>query len=240
MSEGYRAVLAHVHDVGFGRFARESGGGILELLRECGVTEGRVVDLGCGSGIWAAQLLSAGYEVVGIDQSAPMLRIARRRAPAARFRRGSFVDAELPPCSAVTALGEVFNYLFDERNRGAALARVFRRVHAALRPGGIFLFDVAQPGRGRSFPAPRYFEGDGWAMGVRVEEKRGVLTRHISTFRSSGKSWTRDDEVHRLRLYEKADLQRDLRAAGFRVRALKRYGTFEFPPGYLALLGRRY
>lgn len=48
-------------------------------------TEGIVVDLGCGSGIWTTALADSGYEVVGVDISPAMIEIACQRVPEARF-----------------------------------------------------------------------------------------------------------------------------------------------------------
>ena len=53
-------------------------------------------------------------------------------------------EAELPRCSAVVATGEILNYQFEgARSSRAALRRLFKRVHAALAPGGAFIFDIA-------------------------------------------------------------------------------------------------
>src|SRR5215218_7480954 len=99
----YGPDLAHVHDVAFGDWARDAAPFVLARLREAGIEDGLVVDLGCGSGIWAAGVL-------GVDGSAEMLALARSRAPGARLRRGSLHEVELPPCVAVTAVGECVNY----------------------------------------------------------------------------------------------------------------------------------
>lgn len=46
----------------------------------------RVLDLGCGSGLpTAKQLLDAGIDVVGIDESAVMLELAREQAPGGTY-----------------------------------------------------------------------------------------------------------------------------------------------------------
>jgi len=63
--------------VGFGLYAREAAPGIVGILREAGVDEGTVVDLGCGSGILLQALGGAGYATVGIDPSPAMLKLAR-------------------------------------------------------------------------------------------------------------------------------------------------------------------
>src|ERR687896_413411 len=147
MVEWYREDLAYIHDVGFGDYALESAPGILEILARSEIREGLVVDLGCGSGLWARELTKACYRVLCIDISESMIDIARRRAPEAEFRVGSLFEADIPPCEAVTAIGEVLNYLFDPDNGRGRLVSLFRRIYYALAPDGVFVFDVAEPGQ---------------------------------------------------------------------------------------------
>jgi ubiquinone/menaquinone biosynthesis C-methylase UbiE len=63
----------------------------LERLQEflAELPPGRIVDIACGTG-WLTRFLRGA--VVGVDQSAAMLRIARERVPEARF-----VRATVPP-----------------------------------------------------------------------------------------------------------------------------------------------
>lgn len=234
----YGEDLAYIHHVGFADFAERSAPSVLALLRRAGVHDGQVVELGCGSGITARRLTRAGYTVLGIDQSAAMLRLARRTAPAARFRRASFLAAPLPPCDAVLALGEVLNYAFDAAVGLPALRRLFRQVHAALRPGGVLIFDVAGPGRNAD--APRAFrEGPDWAVGVQRQVRGRTLTRQITSFRRLGARYRRSEEVHHLRLYRPPDVAAALRQAGFRVRVLRGYGRMRLAPGLAAFLATK-
>src|SRR5258708_4804946 len=171
MTDGYKDDLAYIHDVGFGHLATNAAPVILTRLRERGQHQGLVLDLGCGSGILASALASAGYDVLGIDLSASLLALARQRAPTAQFRLGSLWTADLPPCIAVTAIGECFNYLFDRDDTPGGLERVFRRIHTALAPEGFLLFDVAGPCR---VPPPgvlrSHTEGPDWAVLLTAEE----------------------------------------------------------------------
>lgn len=238
----YDEDLAHVHDVGFSSFASRAAPGLIRLLHRGGVARGRVVDLGCGSGIWAERLAAEGYDVLGLDVSPDMVRLARRRAPGARFRTGSWLSAPLPACDAVTAFGEVVNYRFDPRGGRRALGRLFRRVHDALRPGGLFLFDAAGPARERpSVPRIGHWEGPGWALFLRVTQDASCrgLTRRIVTFRRRGAHWRRREELHRLLLYTPSEIAAGLRAAGFRVRILRRWGRLGLPRGVAAFVARK-
>jgi len=236
----YGADLAHVHDEGFTGFARDSAPGLLRILREGGVRGGLVADLGCGTGVWAQALVAAGYRAFGTDLSPAMVRLARARVPQGRFQVGSFVDVPFPACDAITALGEVFSYRFDARHDTRALPRLFRRLHAALRPGGLLVFDLAEPGRGAG-PPPSHRIGADWAVTVDFEEdaRRRELTRYITTFRKHGEIWRRSDEVHKLRLHRAADVAAVLRRCGFRARVLRGYGAYRFPPHYAAVRARR-
>jgi SAM-dependent methyltransferase len=241
----YRDDLAYIHDAGFGHVAQNAAVELVRRLsqlpkdRRSGV---QVVDSGCGSGILAQAVSAAGYSVLGFDLSDSMLALAAKRSPQAEFRHESFISADLPQCVAITAIGEVFNYLFDRRNRGEQLSGVIGRAYEALCPGGLFLFDVAEPGRVRgSGPQRGYAEGPGWACLYTAEEdhRRQRLTRTITTFRRFGESYCREHEVHRLRLYHRSDVLKQLRSAGFQARTLRGYARFRFPEGWVGFLARK-
>ena len=226
-ADAYGTDLAYVHDQGFGKFARESAPGLLRLFEEAGIRDGRVVDLGCGSGIWAGELVKAGYEVTGVDISPAMLELARRQVPQAEFHCGSFLQFRLPQCRAITALGEVFNYLFDENNSLAALRTACTNAFDALLPGGLLVFDVAEPGRRRGFKQA-FAEGPDWTCLVkyRHDEAQGRLERRIVTFRKIGDLYRRSEELHRQQLFDAASIEHLLEQTGFRVQIVRSYGAF--------------
>jgi SAM-dependent methyltransferase len=243
MAMAYAEDLAYIHDVGFGGFATQAAPGLLDILHRSGLTQGLVVDLGCGSGIWARELHRAGYDVLGIDISAAMIDLARKRVPEARFRQESFLKARLPPCVAVTSIGECLSYLFDQHNSTKELGRLFGRIFDALRRGGVLVFDILEPGqiRGREPRRSHYREGQDWAVLVQVEEdpEQHLLTRRITSFRKVGAFYRRSAEVHRVRLYRSAELAEELGRIGFRVRRMRGYEAFRFRRGHLALVARK-
>lgn len=241
MSAGYGDDLAYIHDAGFGHMATSAADELIRRLAKLRIKSGLVVDLGCGSGLLAEKLVAAGFDVVGFDSSQAMIGLSRKRVPAGTFRCESFVDAELPPCVAVTSIGEVFNYLFDSGNTPRSLSDLFRRIHAALVPGGLFLFDVATRGRIPGGTRKGWAEGEDWACLFSAEEDRArkTLTRRITSFRRVGRTYRRDDELHRQRLYSARSLEKQLRSVGFAVRAIRRYGATRFPPGLVGFVARK-
>jgi len=238
---GYQQDLAFIHDTGFTAFVRKSAPGLLRMLQQNGIQGGLVVDAGCGSGVWARLLCDAGYEALGIDQSPSMIRLARKQAPRAKFQVASFLDAKMPACDAVTSIGECVNYAFDPGRR-KELPAFFRKVYDAVRPGGMFVFDIVEPGLiTDAGPQRRYSEGPGWAilLEVREDKKRRMLTRRIISFRQLGKLYRRSEEIHRLHLYKASELLEELRKAGFEARVLRGYGRFRFARAHAALMARK-
>jgi hypothetical protein len=167
-----------------------------------------------------------------------MIRLARRRVPGATFVRGSFLDARLPRCEAVTAIGEPINYL----DRRESFLRVFRKVFRALSPGGVFIFDVYEPASsGRVLPGTHARVEDEWAVFVKTREEpaKHTLVRQITSFRKRGGTYRRTEETHRLRLYRGVEVARWLRSVGFTVHLDRGYGSFRFPARRVALVGRK-
>ncbi len=242
MSLGYSADLAYIHHVGYGSFARDAAPGVLEIFRRYDISHGLVVDLGCGSGLSARELTKAGFDVLGIDISAPMIRLARKTAPQARFRTASYLNAKLPKCDAITSLGECLAYLFDKDNGPDQLGQLFGRVYDALRPGGVFIFDVPEPGFVQARRAARgHGEGQDWAVFVDISEDtaKRVLTRRITSFRKVGRLYRRHSEIHRLRLYKSTELARELRDARFKVRIVRGYGDLRFKTAHVGFIARK-
>jgi SAM-dependent methyltransferase len=240
--QGYREDLAYIHDAGFKDYALNATPGLLRILRKNGVADGLVVDLGCGSGRWAAELNRAAYRVLGVDQSAAMIRLARKFAPDSRFKIASLLRTTLPSCDAITSIGECLNYCFDEKNSREELRRLFQRAHRALRPGGVLVFDIAEPARiPRSIPQTKWIEGRDWSLFVTISGDRvqNTLKREIVCFRKLGSRYRRSQETHNLRLYRATDLIQDLARCGFAARRISGYGAFRFPPGIAGVLAIR-
>jgi SAM-dependent methyltransferase len=167
--------------------------------------------------------------VIGIDRSPAMLRLARLTAPAARFRIADLSGARLPAADAVVSTFDSLNYLHRARD----LQRLIGRVAGALRPGGVFLFDVLTPDELRG-PAEENlaYRTARSILAIRIERRRGAgrLRHTVVTLPRLGGGLPAPTEVHDQRVYAPGAVMRWLRAAGFAVQRL---------PGYPGLPGQR-
>jgi SAM-dependent methyltransferase len=233
----YFTDLAHIHDAGFGRFARQAAAEIAAILRRHGIHQGRIVEVGCGSGLTAGGLAACGYEVTGYDISNAMIRLARRRAPGATFHVGSLASLVVPACDAVVSVGEVVAYVPGGL---PVLSRFFRRAFAALRPGGVLIFDFMASAQGRTY-APKTVSGRGWRFEASASFNRStqVLTRRIDMQRDLGGRLRRSSETHRVRVYRRAAMMRALERAGFSAATSRSLGRMPLLAGDRAVVARK-
>ncbi len=113
------------------------------LLREHGVEDGLVLDLGCGTGSVTELLAHAGYDMIGVDLSEEMLQIAmEKRAQSGHdilYLLQDMREFELfGTVRAVVSICDSMNYLLEWED----LQTVCELVNNYLDPGGIFIFDL--------------------------------------------------------------------------------------------------
>lgn len=114
---------------------------ICEVLNEYGITDGPVLDLGCGTGRLTRFMAMEGYDMTGVDSAVEMLMIAREKSPEPDilYLMQKMQELELDGCvRAVYSACDCMNYILEEEE----LAETFRRVYQYLESGGIFLFDM--------------------------------------------------------------------------------------------------
>ena len=103
----------------------------------------RVVDLACGTGRHAIALEQLQHELLGVDSSESMLRVARKNAAAAGARV-DFLEGDLRTLDIAGAPFDAAACLFDSIGYVAtneALKQTFRGIHRTVRPGGLLVFE---------------------------------------------------------------------------------------------------
>lgn len=101
----------------------------------------KVLDLGCGTGLpYARHLVKKGFDVVGIDLSEDMVKVASRNVPEASFVRLSMNE--------ITYMDE-FDGVLSSFSMLLLPPTLFRetasRIHSALLEGGCFYLSLNEP-----------------------------------------------------------------------------------------------
>ncbi|MFF2384225.1 class I SAM-dependent methyltransferase [Streptomyces sp. NPDC058108] len=185
-------------------------------------TARQVLDIGCGTGVFALLLAARGIEVVGIDPAPASIVVARGKAGGERVRWICGEAADLPPLQVdlATMTANVAQAIVEPRGWRETL----RGARQALRPGGRLVFETRDP-------AARVWEEWTRAHSYRVSEIPGVGSveywvelldvsaplvtfRQVYVFASDGQVLTSDST---LRFRERNEVERDLVTHGFVV-----------------------
>ena len=225
--------FAYVYDtfmdnVPYGEWAEYVTG----ILQEYGITDGLVLDLGCGTGSMTELLAEKGYDMIGVDLSADMLEIAMDK----RSKKGLDIlylqqdmrEFELyGTVRAIVCVCDSINYLESEED----LLEVFRLANNYLDPGGIFVFDLNTPYKYREIL------GDSVIAENRDEcsfiwentfyEEDGVNEYDLTIFcREEGGLYRKYEETHFQRAYEIEIVRKLIEEAG-----MKWEGVFDVETG---------
>jgi SAM-dependent methyltransferase len=208
--------LAAVHDA-----LDPDRGDLLPYLRtaeELGAR--RVLDIGCGTGVFALLLADRGMDVVGVDPAGASLAVARGKAGGDRVRWIEGDATSLPELRAdlATMTANVAQAITGTR----AWHGTLRGAHKALRPGGHLVFETRDPARRaweewnrertwRVTEIPGVGAVESWCA---LTEVRWPLVsfRWTYVFASDGAVLTSDST---LRFRERHEVEADLDAQGF-------------------------
>ncbi|KPC78887.1 MULTISPECIES: class I SAM-dependent methyltransferase [Streptomyces] len=179
-----------------------------------------VLDIGCGTGVFALLLADRGIEVVGVDPAQASIEVARGKPGSDRVRWICGDATALPPLRVdlVTMTANVAQEIAAPRT----WRRTLEGAYEALRPGGRLVFETRDP-------AGRAWETWNRAASHRVTEIPGVggveswvdlveVGGPLVTFRwnyvfaADGQRFTSDST---LRFRERQEIETDLIAQGF-------------------------
>lgn len=182
-----------------------------------------LLDVACGEGTFAVAMAKQGFKVTGVDRSPQMLRHAREQA----LREGVEVDFILQDMRSLAfdAAFDVATCWYDSLNyllAAADLEGAFAGVRRALKPGGLFVFDMntiyGLAVLWQRYPAhinedtPESFE----VQRASYDFETNIATAHITGFLREGGMWSRLDEEHHERGYSLSEIRQCLQSAGLR------------------------
>jgi SAM-dependent methyltransferase len=177
-----------------------------------------IVELGCGTGTLAAILASRGYQVTAVDLSPDMLSVAAGKCGELDVQLvcQDMSRLALPiQADAVICCLDSLNYV----TRPAQVQRTFQRVFRALKPGGLFLFDVKTPYALEGADGQVYIDENEEVYCVwrgEYDARRRICGYGIDLFAlQEDGSWWRDGEYHEEYAYTREELSAWLGDAGF-------------------------
>ena len=205
-------------------------GYITELLREYGIQDGLVLELGCGTGVLTRKLAAKGYDMIGVDYSEDMLEIAmdhRQEGEDILYLLQDMREFELyGTVRAAVSICDSMNYIVEYQD----LVQVMKLVNNYLDPGGIFIFDLNTPYKYEeilgentfaenrpegSFIWENYYDGETgineYDLTLFVREKEGIYRKF--------------EETHYQRAYELEQVRRAVKEAGLEFVAAYDAGT---------------
>lgn len=190
-----------------------------------------VVELACGTGSLTALLARRGYRMTAGDLSPDMLSAAEQKCeglPVMLICQDMSRLRLLEPADAVICCLDSVNYV----TRPAALRRTLRRVFRYLKPGGLFLFDAKTPLALEEADGQTYLDETDQVFCVwrgEYSAKRRICGYGLDLFRRRPDgAWERGSEYHEEYAYTPEELERYLKAAGFKD--VRLYGELEKRP----------
>jgi ubiquinone/menaquinone biosynthesis C-methylase UbiE len=192
---------------------------VKELLAQYKVTDGLVLDLGCGTGSLTEILADGGYDMIGVDNSEEMLEIAMEKRVASGhdilYLLQDMREFELyGTVRAVVSICDSLNYITEYEE----LVQVFRLVNNYLDPGGVFLFDMNTEYKYREILGENTFAEDReecsfiWDNFYDEEEK--INEYDLALFIREGELYRKFSETHYQRAYSLDEIKQAADEAG--------------------------
>ena len=192
---------------------------LCKILAQHGITDGPILDLGCGTGKMTRLMSEQGYDMTGIDNAAEMLQIAAMEPGEVPilYLLQDMQDLELDGCvRAVYSVCDCVNYVLDEEE----LQQAFSRVHEYLEEDGAFIFDVNTSYKYTKLLAENTFaesrdEGS-FIWDNYYDEEERINEYDLTLFIPEGDElYRRYTETHYQRNYETETLLKLLKNVGF-------------------------
>jgi len=122
----------------------------IDVIRAVTPSKGRLLDVGCYTGIEALALARAGYQVLGVDLSPEMVRLAKSKAKQwrldtqARFVTARASDLQVVASDRLVPFDTVYS-VYGTLNLEPQMARFKEALQRCLRDGGAFVCGLLNP-----------------------------------------------------------------------------------------------
>lgn len=113
---------------------------------------GTILSAACGAGRFDGLLLEAGHSVVGIDQSAGVLKLAKEHFPQVEYKKMALHEMDFHETFDGVICMDAMEHIFPEEYPG-----ILRGFQKALKPGGMLYF-TADREEEPDFDLEMYFE----------------------------------------------------------------------------------
>lgn len=191
-------------------------GRLLGRAEAAGVRGGRLLDVGCGTGLSMVAPLARGWEACGCDISAAMLERARRRfGDEARLEQADMrALPRLGSFDLIWSVSDAMNYLLSGAELQATLAGMRRN----LAPRGVVVFDLNTSAGYRTFWSEETIVDHGGRHLVWSGQGDAETFRpgSICEARVEGEGEGVESHVHRQRHFPAAEVLRCVADAGLR------------------------
>jgi len=98
----------------------------------------KILDLGCGPGLYAIRLSEAGYDVTGMDFSRRSIAYAKEHDTKSKYIYQNYLEMDYTEVfDAITLIFCDYAALIPEERK-----TLLSKIHRALKPNGLFIFDV--------------------------------------------------------------------------------------------------
>ncbi|ALX50550.1 class I SAM-dependent DNA methyltransferase [Lentibacillus amyloliquefaciens] len=204
-----------------------------KMIRETGKSVDTIIDLGCGTGQITTKLAQSGYQMIGVDYSSDMLSFAEQRAgkeklPIQWLQQDLLTLSGIENQDMAISYCDVLNYITEEDD----LRKVFNNIAAALKPGGLFIFDVHSLYHVRhnlmNETFAEVYDDISYIWFCFEGERDGEMYHDLTFFASKGDKYSRFDELHHQRTYPIEFYERLLNENGFLVQHI----AGDFSPGH--------
>ncbi len=181
-----------------------------------------VLDLACGTGTMTKLLSEQGFDVIGIDYSADMLDVAKKKCEGLDilFLNQDMTSFELyGTVDVIVCALDSLNYITNKND----IKKIFKLAHNYLNYDGLFIFDINTPYKFKNVLGNNTFvyEHENIFYTWENETKKDITQFYLNFFvKNESGVYERFEEVHIQRAYTKEFIINELQKSGLKIQEL--------------------